>query len=135
MTFSELKLHVNALLSSRRDVSLPGDDNLIIPLIEQSMINIANRYKVLSLITKGENFRVLRALGDGYYIRMPRPPKINSDKIDLDKELHMAIANYVAADLASIEYNRNIFKKNAQRIVKDYAFKIYNTPKPLEITK
>ncbi|MGE4396057.1 MAG: hypothetical protein AB7D34_01230 [Sulfurimonas sp.] len=130
MTYDELKKHISTLLKSRRDVSLPALDEDIIPLVEQNMLYIANRYKVLGLVTNSANFRLLRALPDGYFIRMPKPPRNGTDHIDMDRELHMAIANFVAADLASSEYSRNIFKKNGRRIVKDYAFKLYNTPDP-----
>ena len=127
MTFSQLKIHVAALLKSRREVSIPTSNDELIPLVHQNMLNIANRYKVIGLITKSENFRVLRALGDGNFIRTPKAPRNDTDKIDMDEELTMAIANHVAGDLASSQLNRNIFKKNARKIVKDYSFKIYNT--------
>ena len=139
MILDEMYKHISTLLKTRNDVAMPTktvnnedvvDDAMVIPLIVQNMLNIANRYKVLSLITKSENFRVLRVLGNGYYIRMPKEPRSLTDTIDMDSELNMAIANYVAADLSNNAYNRNIFKKAGRRIVKDYAFKIFNTPAP-----
>lgn len=130
MTYDELKKHISTLLKSRREVAIPTNDDDIIPLVEQNMLMIANRYKVLALVTTNANFRVLRALPDGYFIRMPKPPRNGTDHIDMDRELHMAIANFVAADFCSSDYNRNILKKSGRRIVKDYAFKVYNTPEP-----
>lgn len=126
MTYDELKTHIDTLLKSRRDVKLPNSDAEIIPLVEESMLNIANRYKVLKLLTQSENFKVLRALGDGWYIKNPKTPKVG-DKLDMDSELCMAVANFTAASLSANEHNRNIWNKKARRMVKDYAFKIYKT--------
>lgn len=131
MTLDETRTHITALLKARQEVSIP-DNDVVIPLIHEHLENIANRYKVLALITKSENFRVLRSLGDGYYIRMPKAPRSSTDQLDIDRELHKAVANFVAADLASSQINRGIFNKRARKMVKDYAFKIKNTPPPVE---
>lgn len=143
MTLDTLAKHISTLLKARSDVAIPTkseiindkevvsvDLEMIIPLIHQNMLLIANRYKVLGLVTKSSNFRVLRVLKGGYFIRMPKEPRNLTDKIDLDLELHIAVANFVAADLAKNPHNRNIFKKAGRKIVKDYSFKIYNTPAP-----
>lgn len=127
MTYDELKKHISTLLKSRRDVAIPATDDEIIPLVEEAMLNIANRYKVLKLVTRSENFKILRALGDGYYIRVPKSPNVLTDKMDIDSELCMAVANFTAASLSANEHNRNIWNKKAHRMVKDYAFKIYKT--------
>ena len=130
MTLGILKTNVAALLSVRNDVAMKTDNAIIIPLVNMAMLNIANRYKVLKLMTKSENFKVLRALSGenkGWYIRMPKEPKTDDDKLDMDSELCMALVNYVAADLAANIVNRNIFKKSARKIVKDYSFKIHDT--------
>lgn len=126
MTYDELKKHISTLLKSRRDVAIPTDDDDVIPLVAEAMLNIANRYKVLKLVTKSENFKILRSLGNGYYIRNPKTPSVG-DKLDVDSELCMAVANFTAASLSANEHNRNIWNKKARRMVKDYAFKIYKT--------
>lgn len=127
MTYDKLKIHISALLKSRRDVALSDNDADVIPLVEEAILNIANRYKVLKLITKSENFKVLRSLGNGYYIRNPKLPRLG-DELDIDSELCFAVANFVAAAVASNPLNRNIWNKRAKKIVKDYSFKLYKTP-------
>ena len=130
MTYGQLKVYTSSILKAKRDVAMTDDNAVILALLEEAMTNIANKYKVLKLITKSANFRLLRSLGDGYYIRTPKIPRDDTDKLDMDSELHIALANYIAATLASDAKNSDAFRKTANKIVKDYAFKIYNTPKP-----
>jgi hypothetical protein len=131
MTYSKLKIATSNLLESRGDVKLTDNDDIIKTLLEDILLKIANRYTVLKLVTKSENFKVLRALGDGLYIRYPKIPTNDTDEIDVDKELAMAVANYLAAEVAKDNHNRNIFNKKAMSIVKGYAFKLYNTESAL----
>jgi len=127
MTFKELKNSTASLLDARREVEMPTEDEKLIPLVDMHLLNVANRYKVLSLMTKSRHFKILRALDKGWYIRMPNSP-VEDDELDLDEELHLAIANYLAADLCTLERNREDFLNMAKKIIKDYAFKIYKTP-------
>ena len=128
MTYLELKQHTSSILKAKREVSMTDDEATIKAILYEAMLNIANRYKVLKLVTKSENFKLLRSLGSGYYIRTPKEPRDDSDKLDLDSELHIALANYVASALASDPKNIVLFERRANKIVKDYAFKLYKTP-------
>jgi len=132
MTLDKLMIHTNAILTVRAERKCPAID-IYIPILHEGMIEIANRFKVLSLITVSQDARVLRALGPNdagvkEYIRFPKSPRVGTDKIDMDEELMYALSNFVAAATASENKHIALYKKAYNRIVKDYDFKLYNTP-------
>jgi len=126
MTFNQLKNSVEVLLKSRREISLP-DAEILKTLAYKHMMLIANRYIVRKLISNSQKDRVLRTIGKGYFLRFPKEISSEGASIDLDEELHIAIAHFIASDIASDHKNQVDFKKDAQKIVKDYSFKIKNT--------
>jgi len=128
MTFLELKTQVSALLEAKREVSLPSNAVLLV-LANDAVLQIANRYKVIRLMTQNINSQILRDLGDGYYMRIPQKLTLNDDVIDLDDELTSAVSFRVSAGLASELKNVASFTKSEQRILKDYSFKLYDTSK------
>jgi len=81
----------------------------------------------VQLLVKDANYKVLRVLDKEYAIRMPKEVLYDDDLLDIDKELELSVLNFVAADISNNAHNRNIFKKTANKILKDYSFKIYNT--------
>ncbi len=126
MTLSEIMAHTSALLTVAGEVKIPPKE-VYIPLLHQSMLEIANNTYVLGLVTKSENFRVLREIDDGSYIRMPKAPKIDTDKIDIDEELNYALSNYVASKIARKKQNKEKFEFDGMEIQSAYDFKIYRT--------
>lgn len=128
MTFDELKESVKNLLISRREVSLP-DGAIVAQLAYDAMEDIANRYIVPSLLTKKRGANILREVGVGEYINMPAKPSEDmlDESLDIDIELHRAIAFMVAASICSEKRNSNIFSAKGKKIIKDYSFKIYKT--------
>ena len=127
MTLQKLMDHTAAILTARGERKCPAIAGYV-PILYEEMISLANRQKVLSLVTKSADARVLRSLGGGDYIRMPKEPRTENDKIDMDEELMYALSNFVAASVAAENVNIALYHKKGSRLVKDYAFKLFNTP-------
>lgn len=130
MTLGQAKEHIRNILYAAGDVSIPESEDsnaMFRSLVDEESLRIANRYNVLSLITKDKSFRVIRALGGGLYVRMPKASTTDIEELDIDNELSFAVANRVAARLAREDKNKRFFDREASRIIKDYSFKLYNT--------
>jgi len=122
MTLTKLKAHTNAILTG--DVKLP-DNAVYIPLLMQALEEIASRVDCLSLLTQNQDFRILRSLEDGYFIRMPKEPELESDDIDIDRELVYAASNLVASYISMVR--PQYFDAIAEGIMLDYNLKITRT--------
>lgn len=122
MTLTKLKTHTNAILTG--DIQAP-ENVVYIPLLMQALQDVANNVYCLSLVTKSADARVLRSLGDGYYIRMPKEPRIDTDKIDMDEELMFALSNMVASYIS--QNKPQYFDQKAKEIISSYEFKMLYT--------
>jgi len=122
MTLTKLKAHTNAILTG--DVKLP-DNTVYIPLLMQALEEIANRVDCLALITKSSDARVLRVIADGLYIRKPKEPRLDTDKIDIDEELMYAVSNFIASYISQVRPQH--FEAIAEGIMLSYELKILET--------
>lgn len=122
MTLAKLKAHTDAIMIG--DIKI-ADNISYIPLLEQALLEIANRVDCLSLVTKSSDFRVLRAIGDGNYIRKPNTPNQDIDEIDMDDELMFALSNLIASYVSNVK--PQYFVNKSEEIISDYNFKIINT--------
>ena len=111
------------------DTKVPSD-SVLKPLLEEAMLYIANNAHVLGLVTRSKDFTLLRKLNDGYYMRRPTMPSSDGETLDMDHELCFAVANIVAAHLS--KRKTEFFMLEAEEIVNQYNFKVYNASDQLE---
>lgn len=131
MTLAELKIHTSSLLKAKREIII-SEDEVLISLANEIILNIANRYLIVILMTKNINDEILRDIGkdsDGeqWYMKIPATITTVNDILDLDDELLFAVSNYLAAAMASEVKNTMYYERKAGRIVKNYSFKLYKT--------
>jgi hypothetical protein len=101
MTYGAFKEALRAI--TQGDSVLPADSALK-PLIKSAIEEVAMISPPLKLVTS--DYRDLNgespvvALDSSLYVRAPITPQSDSDEIDIDEDLALAIAHFVAAKLA-----------------------------------
>ena len=126
MTLAGLKLHLKTILNGNKE--LPKDEDLK-PLLKECLISIALRCEPLALLVFTDEEKVLKYLQDlDLYLRMPRVPKNDTDKLDLDTELCFALSYMLGMKLSN---NESLVKYIAQadEICSDYIWNRFNNIK------
>lgn len=120
MTYGEFKIELESEMFA--DTKMPEKDEILIPLVMRAMRYIAYRTKPLTLLVKIPDFKIIRSLGNGWYLREPALIINENSKLDIDKELIDAVVYRVASKI-SIR-NRESYEKEALEIMTDFNFKI-----------
>jgi hypothetical protein len=94
-TLSSLKL--------KGDVKEPSNDTVYDILILESIENIANYIIPLDLVTEDTTVPTLRWINGTQLVRQPLSPLNNSNKLDIDEQLH----NAVLYDFLAMYSNKN----------------------------
>ena len=128
MTLDFTRTHTSALLQTAGEVKIPPIEVYTTILHQQLQLIASNSY-VLSLETQAEDFRVLREIAEGIYIRMPVHPQSGNSEIDIDEELVYAASNMAASVISRQPINKAFFEETALEIIQAYDFKIYETLK------
>ena len=104
MTFGEFKPFLEDIAIGDRKI--PNDITLSI-FISQSMKRLAVDTKPLTLLSNDIRDEVLFVTKDGYFIRVPNVVKDESDVLDMDDDLILALAYLVASHFGhSDNYNK-----------------------------
>jgi hypothetical protein len=127
MVFSELKSLCEALLTG--DTKVP-DYPVLSHLAHQALMRCASEAEALALVTQSKGFTLLRTINSDLYIRKPKRPVNDIDKIDIDEELAFAVANYTAASLS--KKRPEYFKFEAMDIIANYNHKLLDARNELE---
>ncbi len=118
MNYGEFKVELEGVLFN--DVGIPTEK--LIPIVMQELRKIAYLCIPLALVVKSPDFRIIRDLGDGFYLKESNLIRDNNSKIDLDKELVDALLNMVASRLTNRE--REFYKDEAQKVIADFNWKM-----------
>jgi hypothetical protein len=94
MTFGEFKPFLEDITVGDRKI--PNDTTLVI-FLSQSMKRLAVDTKPLTLLSNDISEEVLFITEDGYFIRVPNIVKDDSDVLDMDDDLILALAYLVAS--------------------------------------
>ena len=128
MTLEFARDHTDALLTTAGEIKIPAIEMYSI-IFHQQLQTIASNSYVLKLHTEAEDFKVLREIAEGLYIRTPDRPEAPNSEIDMDEELGYAASNMTASVLSRNPLNKEMFERAAMGIIQDYDFKIYETLK------
>ncbi len=128
MTLDYIRSHCEALLTTAGEIKIPPLEQFSVILHQQLQIIASNTY-VLQLQTQAEDFRVLREISEGLYIRLPFRPEAGNSEIDVDEELVYAASNMAASVFSRKPLNKEMFERAAMEMIQAYDFKIYETMK------
>lgn len=116
MKYGDFKKYLKMITPGGKVV--PGDE-LLNPLVLQSLREVAFDAEPLLLNTKVKDKDVIKILEDGSYILAPTVPSNDDEEIVMDKDLIYAVANIVASKYCSLE-QRKLYKDEANSIINMY---------------
>jgi len=139
MTYGELKNQISMLLIS--DNQLPKDDNKIKSALKMTYIEMADLTTPLKWVTLDNGNDVIRlAFGNNYYLRMPILPEVDSDVLDIDKELVPVVARimagYIAKEINVRQYHRSLAMESMKRYdskVREYMISLQSAENPINM--
>lgn len=128
MTFEEFKIIIEGVRTG--DKPVPKDEVLIV-LLNQAIETIARKVEPLTLRSNDINDEILTHLKEEseYFIRKPEPIKDDESLLDIDENLHFAVA-YQTAILFCSKKSEYISLRNME--ITDYDWLIYNTLEGME---
>ena len=129
MTYEMLKNLTAGLLTADND--LPADDSRILALLRYALTTVATQADSLHLMTLSTTANILRLAKGDYLIRVPELPEDDVDEIDIEDELAMAVARYMAS-YVSLKKG-GIHVQAADRIIKDYNAKTWEILEQMEV--
>ena len=122
MTFAELKNLTKVFLGG--DYNLPKNDDTLVAALSSAYMFAATKCTALRLLTTNKDSAIMRIGPGSTYVRMPKLPRDDSDRLDIDSELVPAIgrilAYYIAKDVTMKEYH----KREALELMRDYEAKV-----------
>ncbi|PHQ88765.1 MAG: hypothetical protein COB42_08140 [Sulfurimonas sp.] len=121
MNYGDFKKELASVLYG--DTKIPSDDKILIPIVMRKLRSITYLCTPLALITTSPDFRIIRDLDNGFYLRESVLIKKDESKIDLDSELIDALVFMVASSI-SIQKSE-IYTRLARGVIADFNFKIY----------
>ena len=125
MTYGEFKIELASEMYA--DTKIPSDDTVLIPLVMRAMRYVAYRTNPLSLLVQSPDFRVIKSLGNGWYLREPALIRDTITKLDIDKELIDAVVYRVASKIT--KRKKESHEASADEIMSDFNFKILEAEK------
>ncbi|RKY55911.1 MAG: hypothetical protein DRP93_02445 [Candidatus Neomarinimicrobiota bacterium] len=120
MTYAKLKSAIKLLLIG--DNELPSDNDQILAAIEMAYIQLASKATALKLLTTNNSSEVIRQGPGGTYVRMPELPELDTDELDIDRELCPALARIIASYVS--REKGAIHNSEAQKILTSYESKV-----------
>lgn len=129
MTYLRLKSLIKGMLVG--DNVIPQEEDTVIALVETALLTTATKADSLHLMTLSTTADVLRLAQGDYLIRMPVPPTLDTDLIDIDEELTPAVARYVASYISAKKGGIHI--QAAERIILDYNAKTWEIFEQMEV--
>ena len=123
MTYNDIILLAQAYLIS--DNKIPADDDTRLVLIEDALIEVADRAAVLNLISKDAGDVLRLGPGNKLMVRMPTLPSSVDSQVDIDHELAGPVARFIAAVVSKDKAEKHISAAN--RRILNYNAKVYDT--------
>ena len=125
MTYKELLSLTQSYLTG--DNKVPTDPDVRIVVLEDALIEVADRAAVMRLTTKvaGETLRL--GPGNSLLVRFPNLPGHIEEEIDIDHELGGPVARFMAATWSSNDKNVAKHLAAAERRILNYNAKVYAT--------
>jgi len=120
MTYGTLKALTRALLIG--DNQLPENDEQNIALLSYAYDKIATHADALRLFTSNKDFDILRKGPGNIYVRKPKLPKNDEEKLDLDDELCYVVARYIAYEIS--KNKKRVHEQEAMNLIKAYNSKV-----------
>lgn len=98
---------------------IPKDDESLILLIQDALIEVAQKTEPLVLITLDNELKIIKVLEDGLYLREPKQIIDDNSLIEIDTDLIKAVAHIV---ISSFSDNDNFVKHktHANKYINDY---------------
>ena len=128
MTYKLFKAITTGLLTG--DNVLPQSPDVMTWLMQYALTTVATQADSLHLMTLSTTVDVLRLAQGDYLIRMPVPPVVDTDLLDIDDELAFAVARYLASYVS--KEKGGIHVQAADRIIKDYNAKTYEITEQMQ---
>ena len=128
MTYGLFKAITTGLLTG--DTVLPQNSDVLKGLMQYALTTVATQADSLHLMTLSTTVDVLRLAQGDYLIRMPVPPVVDTDLLDIDDELAFAVARYLASYVS--KEKGGIHVQAADRIIKDYNAKTYEITEQMQ---
>jgi hypothetical protein len=128
MTYKLFKAITTGLLTG--DNVLPQSPDVMTGLMQYALTTVATQADSLHLMTLSTTVDVLRLAQGDYLIRMPVPPVVDTDLLDIDDELAFAVARYLASYVS--KEKGGIHVQAADRIIKDYNAKTYEITEQMQ---
>ena len=125
MTYKELLTLTQQYLTG--DVKIPSDPDTQIVVLEDALIEVADRAAVMRLTTKiaGETLRL--GPGNDLLVRFPNLPGHADEEIDIDHELVGVVARFMASIWSKEPVNVKKHIAAAERRILNYNAKVYAT--------
>ena len=120
MTYGTLKALTRALLIG--DNQLPENDEQNIALLSYAYDKIATHADALRLFTSNKDFDILRKGPGNIYVRKPKLPKNDEEKLDLDDELCYVAARFIASFVSRDKIR--VHEQEAMSLIKAYNSKV-----------
>lgn len=132
VTFKDFKQKLKiAMFGDKRVKGDGSDDDILLPIINQSIESVSKLSKPAYLISNNIKDQVLDTLCCGYFIRRHKQI-INDDSIlDIDEELHEAVVYNAAFVIGSID-NKVYYQSVMDQCISDYLWMIHETVKDIE---
>ena len=123
MTYDDVLVLAQAYLIN--DNKIPADEETKLLLLEDALIEVADRAAAMNLTSKDAGEVLRLGPGDKLLIRMPTLPSTLGSQIDMDHELAGPVARFIAATLSKDKAEKHISAAN--RRILNYNAKVYDT--------
>lgn len=130
MTFAHLKSTLEVRLFGENKYKT--DDAMIKVLLRDALFRVSNACVPLTLLTTNiDAVKILRQVDEYYYIREPNIPTIDTDNIDIDTSLELAVIYFICAAIAKNPTQN--FQQMAQEIIDAHRWVAYEYLQKKEI--
>lgn len=121
MTYAEFRDGLKSLMGGNK--ALPSIESLI-PIVQQSLIEVARKTEPLLLITSNKEEKILQVIDEKLFVRQPTKILDENSIIDIDDTLIYAVM-YVCCSKFSIDSSITKYKYEANKIISDYNWERY----------
>lgn len=130
MNFAHLKSTLEVRLFGENKYKT--DDAMIKVLLRDALFRVSNACIPLCLLTTNiDSAKILRQVDEYYYIREPNIPTIDTDNIDIDNSLELAIIYFICAAIAKNPTQN--YQQMAQEIIDAHRWVAYEYLQKKEI--
>ena len=121
MTYAEFREGLKSLMGGNK--ALPGVESLI-PIVQQSLIEVARKTEPLLLITNNKEEKILQVINERLFVKQPTKILNENSIIEIDDTLIYAVM-YICGSKFSIDSSVTKYKYEANKIISDYNWERY----------